>query len=59
VGEVNIRARADGHTFTGRGAATDIVLASAEAYLHMVNKAEQARVAEARHLERTADAWAV
>jgi len=59
VGEVSIRARADGQTFTGRGASTDIVLASAEAFLHVVNKAEQARVLEARHLARTADAWAV
>jgi 2-isopropylmalate synthase len=59
VGEVSIQARVDGQTFTGRGASTDIVLASAHAFLHVVNKAEQARRLEARHLERTADAWAV
>ena len=59
VGEVAIRARVDGQTFTGRGGATDVVLASARAYVHVLNKAEQARVLEARHLARTADAWAV
>jgi 2-isopropylmalate synthase len=59
VGEVAIRARVDGQTFTGRGGATDVVLASAQAYVHVLNKAEQARVLEARHLARTADAWAV
>jgi 2-isopropylmalate synthase len=59
VGEVAIRARVDGQTFTGRGGATDVVLASAQAYVHVLNKAEQARELEARHMARTADAWAV
>lgn len=59
MGEVDIQARVDGQTFKGRGASTDVVLASAEAYLHVINKAEQARVLEARHLARSADAWAV
>jgi len=59
VGEVTIRARVHGHTFTGRGASTDVVLASARAWLHVANKAEQARVLEAEYLARTADAWAV
>ncbi|MDP2957780.1 MAG: 2-isopropylmalate synthase [Longimicrobiales bacterium] len=59
MGEVNIQARVDGQTFKGRGASTDVVRASAEAYLHVINKAEQARVLEAKHLERSADAWAV
>jgi len=59
VGEVTIRARVHGRTFTGRGASTDVVLASARAYLHVANKAEQARALEAQYWARTADAWAV
>lgn len=59
VGEVSIRARVDGQTFTGRGANTDVVAASVAAYLHVVNKAAQARKLEAAYLARTADAWAV
>jgi len=59
LGEVSIQARADGHTFTGRGASTDVVRASVHAYVHLLNKVEQARVLEARHLELTANAWAV
>jgi 2-isopropylmalate synthase len=59
LGEVSIQARADGHTFAGRGASTDVVRASVDAYVHLMNKVEQARVMEARHLERTANAWAV
>jgi len=43
LGEVSIQARIDGHTFTGRGAHTDVVRASAEAFLHAVNKAAAAR----------------
>lgn len=57
--EVRLRARIDGHTFRGFGEATDVVLAAALAYLLAVNKAEQARALEARHLALTADAWAV
>ncbi|MDX1494175.1 MAG: 2-isopropylmalate synthase [Longimicrobiales bacterium] len=59
VGEVNLRARVDGQTFTGRGADTDVIAASVEAYLHAINKAAQARRLEATYLARTADAWAV
>ena len=59
MGEVSVQVRVDGQTFAGRGAATDVVLASAQALLHVVNKAEQARRLEARHLALTADAWAV
>jgi 2-isopropylmalate synthase len=59
LGEVSIHAAIDGHTFTGRGAHTDVVKASAEAYLHAVNKAAAARVLEERHLAETADAWGV
>jgi 2-isopropylmalate synthase len=43
LGEVSIQASIDGHTFTGRGAHTDVVRASAEAFLHAVNKAAAAR----------------
>lgn len=49
LGEVSIQARIDGHTFTGRGAHTDVVRASAEAFLHAVNKAAAARTLEAGH----------
>jgi len=59
LGEVSIHAAIDGHTFTGRGAHTDVVKASAEAYLHAVNKAAAARVLEEKHLAATADAWGV
>ena len=59
VGEVTIRARVDGHTFTGRGGHTDVVLASVQAYMHVVNKAAAARVLEARHLENAPGAWGV
>jgi 2-isopropylmalate synthase len=43
LGEVSIQARIDGHTFTGRGAHTDVVRASAEAFLHAINKAAAPR----------------
>jgi 2-isopropylmalate synthase len=46
LGEVSIQASIDGHTFTGRGAHTDVVRASAEAFLHAVNKAATARSLE-------------
>jgi 2-isopropylmalate synthase len=59
VGEVSIHARIDAHTFTGRGAHTDVVHAAAQAYLHAVNKAAAARVLEEAHLESTADQWGV
>ena len=39
---MSIQANIDGHTFTGRGAHTDVVRASAEAFLHAVNKAAAA-----------------
>jgi 2-isopropylmalate synthase len=58
VGEVTIRARVDGQTFTGRGGSTDVVLASAQAYMHLLNKAVQARELEARHFAARTD-WGV
>jgi 2-isopropylmalate synthase len=59
LGEVSIHASIDGHTFTGRGAHTDVVRASADAFVHAVNKAAAARVLEEQHLAATADAWGV
>ncbi len=59
LGEVSIRAMVDGQTFSGRGAHTDVIRASAQAYLHAVNKAAAARVLEAEHFESTAGAWGV
>ncbi len=59
LGEVSIHARIDGHTFTGRGAHTDVVHAAAQAYLHAVNKAAAARNLEEAHLESTANHWGV
>ena len=58
VGEVTIRARVDGQTFTGRGGSTDVVLASAQAYVHVLNKGVQARELEARHFAARTD-WGV
>ena len=59
IGEVSIHASIDGHTFTGRGAHTDVVRASAQAYLHAVNKAAAARVLEESHLAAISDVWGV
>lgn len=59
VGEVSIHARIDAHTFTGRGAHTDVVHAAAQAYLHAVNKAAAARVLEEEYLESPANQWGV
>lgn len=59
VGEVSIRARIDGRTFTGRGASTDVVAAAAAAYVHALNKAHQAMVLEGRALEQANDMWGV
>jgi len=43
IGEVTIRIEADGRTFTGRGASTDIIVASAKAYMNALNKSLAAR----------------
>ena len=47
VGEVFVHVEFDEKTFTGRAASTDIVEASARAYVHAVNKAVHARHASA------------
>ena len=38
IGEVVIRVEQDGKIYTGRGASTDIIVASAKAYLSAVNR---------------------
>jgi 2-isopropylmalate synthase len=38
VGEVTIRIESEGRVFVGRGADTDIIVASAKAYMHALNK---------------------
>ncbi len=38
VGEVLIRIESDGITYTGRGASTDIIVASAKAYMNALNR---------------------
>ncbi len=43
VGEVFAHVEFDGRVFTGRAASTDVIEASARAYLHAVNKAVHAR----------------
>ncbi len=37
-GEVTIRIEVDGRTYTGRGVSTDIIVASAKAYLNAINR---------------------
>jgi 2-isopropylmalate synthase len=51
LGDVVIRLEADGRAASGRGVSTDIVEASARAYLNAVNKL--ARVGEHEPRERT------
>jgi 2-isopropylmalate synthase len=38
IGEVTIRIESGGRTYTGRGAATDIIVASAKAYMNALNR---------------------
>ncbi|MBE0481020.1 MAG: 2-isopropylmalate synthase [Dehalococcoidia bacterium] len=38
IGEVTIRIQSGGKTFTGRGASTDIIVASAKAYMNALNR---------------------
>ncbi|MBU1095419.1 MAG: 2-isopropylmalate synthase [Ignavibacteriae bacterium HGW-Ignavibacteriae-2] len=40
LGEVSVRIRAEGKSFTGRGVSTDIIEASAKAYLSSINQRE-------------------
>ena len=59
VGDASVRAEIDGKVFTGRGAAPDIVNATARAYLHALNKAVAAREVEAVVLARASYLWGV
>ncbi len=45
IGEVLIRIESDGITYTGRGADTDIIVASAKAYTNALNRLLAARKA--------------
>jgi len=55
VGEVTLRARVEGRSFTGRGASTDVIDAAVRAYLHALNKAAQARTDEAEAFPKSAE----
>jgi 2-isopropylmalate synthase len=59
VGEVTLRVRIGGKSFTGRGGSTDVVDAAVRAYLHAINKAEHARELEAQALEEASYLWGV
>ena len=43
IGEVLIRIESEGVTYTGRGADTDIIVASAKAYINALNRLLAAR----------------
>ena len=45
IGEVLIRIESEGRTFAGRGAATDIIVASTKAYLNAINRLLEAKKA--------------
>jgi 2-isopropylmalate synthase len=47
IGEVLIRVESDGITYTGRGADTDIIVASAKAYVNALNRVVAARKVKA------------
>jgi len=48
VGEVTLRLKVEGKTFTGRGASPDVVNGAVRAYLHALNKAAHALTLEGR-----------
>lgn len=52
IGEVLIRIESDGVTYTGRGASTDIVVASALAYMNALNRLLTARKADKEKAEK-------
>ncbi len=52
IGEVLIRIESDGITYSGRGAATDIVVASAKAYMNALNRLLAAKQAAKEQAER-------
>jgi len=55
VGEVILRVRVSGKTFTGRGASTDVVDAAARAYLHALNKAAHAQSDQTDSLQQASE----
>ncbi len=55
VGEVTLRARVAGKTFTGRGGSTDVVDAAVRAYLDALNKAAHAQQLEEDAVQRAAE----
>ena len=59
VGEVTVRVKVNGKTFTGRGGSPDIVDGAVRAYLHALNKAASARALEAQQLEKASYLWGV
>jgi 2-isopropylmalate synthase len=59
VGEVTVRVKVNGKTFTGRGGSTDVVYGAVRAYLHALNKAVHERRLEAKALERASYLWGV
>jgi 2-isopropylmalate synthase len=59
VGEVNLRLKVDGKTFTGRGASPDVVDGAVRAYIHALNKAAHARELEAKAMEQASYLWGV
>ncbi|HEX6925321.1 MAG TPA: 2-isopropylmalate synthase [Longimicrobiaceae bacterium] len=59
VGEVTVRVKINGKTFTGRGGSPDIVDGAVRAYLHAINKAASARALEAQQLEKASYLWGV
>jgi len=59
VGEVNLRVKVDGKSFTGRGASPDVVDGAVRAYLHAMNKASHALALEAAANEQVSYLWGV
>jgi 2-isopropylmalate synthase len=59
VGEVTVRVKVNGKTFTGRGGSTDVVYGAVRAYLHALNKAVHERRLEAKALEKASYLWGV
>lgn len=59
VGEVTVRVKVNGKTFTGRGGSTDVVYGAVRAYLHALDKASHERTLEAKALERASYLWGV
>jgi 2-isopropylmalate synthase len=51
IGEVLIRIESDGITYTGRGASTDIIVASAKAYTNALNRLLAAKRKDPRRIE--------